>query len=448
MLKQIEPGQLVVGMYVARLGCRWLASPFWKKSFLIESGDELAKIREAHIGELWIDTSKGRDVPSADHAGAPSPVAPEAAAAPSVAAAVPAAPVGAPAVVPAPPSPLVAAPPSATVRPVATVRPRSGTRLATQAPASIRAEMGRASKTLDSSKSAVRSMFGEARMGHAVEVGEALLLVEDIAGSVMRNANALISLARLKTADDYTYMHSVAVCALMIALARELKLGDDQVREAGLAGLLHDVGKMAIPLAILNKPGRLTEDEFDVVRTHPMEGYRMLLASMDIGAAALDVCMHHHEKMDGGGYPLGLKGEQISLLARMGAICDIYDAVTSNRPYKQGWCPTESLRKMAEWRGNHLDADLFMAFVKCVGIYPVGTLVRLRSGRLGVVCELTPGKPLTQPKLRVFFSIKSATYIAPEWLDLASAGCQDAIVCHEEAATWKLVDIDRYWMGE
>ncbi len=446
MLKQIEPGQLVVGMYVARLGCRWLASPFWKKSFLIESGEELTKIREAHIDELWIDTSKGRDVPSAGHATtatgatttttatAPLPTAPEAAAAPSAAAAVPPAPPEAPAVAATPPR--------------AAARPRTGTRLATQAPASIRAEMGRASKTIDSGKSAVRSMFGEARMGHAVEVGEALLLVEDIAGSVMRNANALISLARLKTADDYTYMHSVAVCALMIALARELKLDDDQVREAGLAGLLHDVGKMAIPLEILNTPGRLTEGEFDVVRTHPMEGYRMLLASMDIGAAALDVCMHHHEKMDGGGYPLGLKGEQISLLARMGAICDIYDAVTSNRPYKQGWCPTESLRKMAEWRGSHLDADLFMAFVKCVGIYPVGTLVRLRSGRLGVVCELTPGKPLTQPRLRVFFSIKSATYIAPEWLDLATAGCQDAIVCHEEAATWKLVDIDRYWMGE
>ncbi|SFL88280.1 HD-GYP domain-containing protein [Rugamonas rubra] len=435
MLKQIEPGELIVGMYVARLGCSWLVSPFWKKSFLVESAEELNKIRECRIDEVWIDTSKGRDLPAVARSGAGS--------APPAASAAPAA--GATATATAVAAPATAAPAPAPSR---AARPRVGAPFVAQAPASIRAEMGRAGKTLDSGKSAVRSMFGEARMGRAVEVGEAMLLVEDIAGSVMRNANALISLARLKTIDDYTYMHSVAVCALMIALARELKLDDDQVREAGLAGLLHDVGKMAIPLEILNKPGRLTEGEFDVVRAHPAEGFRMLQASTDIGDAALDVCMHHHEKMDGSGYPQGLKGEQISLFARMGAICDIYDAVTSNRPYKKGWCPTESLRKMAEWRGNHLDADLFMAFVKCVGIYPVGTLVRLRSGRLGVVCELTEGKPLTQPKLRVFFSTKSATYIAPEWLDLATPSCQDAIVGHEDADAWKLVDIDRYWMGE
>lgn len=413
MLKQISPNQLVIGMYVARVGASWISSPFWKTSFLLDSGSDLLKIKACDV-DVWIDIGKGLDV---------------------------AAPVAAP-VAETPPAeqPAAASAPPKAAKPL---RPRM-----VQTPRSMAEEMTHAAKLLNSSRQAVCSMFNEARMGKAVEVEQAMDLVDEIAGSVMRNAGALIGLVRLKTADEYTYMHSVAVCALMIALARELGLDDEQVREAGLAGLLHDVGKMMVPLEILNKPGRLTDAEFDAVRSHPAEGFRMLQASPEVGAAALDVCLHHHEKMDGSGYPKGLKGDEISLFARMGAICDVYDAITSNRPYKAGWCPTVSLRKMAEWRGGHLDSAIFMAFVKCVGIYPVGTLVRLKSGRLGVVQEQQALKPLTQPKVRVFFSTRSLTYIAPVLLDLAAPSCNDEIVSHEDAAFWKLADIDRYWLGE
>ncbi|MEG0883094.1 MAG: DUF3391 domain-containing protein [Janthinobacterium sp.] len=163
---------------------------------------------------------------------------------------------------------------------------------------------------------------------------------------------------------------------------------------------------------------------------------------------ALDVCLHHHEKLDGSGYPRGLRGEQVSLFARMGAICDVYDAITSNRPYKQGWCPADSLRRMAAWRGGHLDAQLFAAFVKCLGIYPLGTLVRLQSERLAVVVGQVPGKPLTSPTVRVFFSIRAGTCIAPAVIDLTAPGCQERIVSTESAAQWRLQDIDRYWAGE
>jgi putative nucleotidyltransferase with HDIG domain len=290
-------------------------------------------------------------------------------------------------------------------------------------------------------------MFTEARMGKAVAVDDAMPLVEEISESVMRNAGAVIGLARLKTVDDYTYMHSVAVCALMIALGRQMELDDEQIRQAGLAGLLHDIGKMAIPAAILNKPGKLTDEEFKTVKLHPVSGHRMLRETPGMPEAALDVCLHHHEKVDGTGYPEGLKGDQISLFARMGAICDVYDAVTSNRPYKQGWCPAESLRRMAEWSKGHFDERMFAAFVKCIGIYPVGTLVRLKSERLGVVVELSAGQSLIKPKVRIFYSAKARSYLRPELVDLASPGVADSIVAREDAATWGLQQIDRYWSG-
>ena len=143
-------------------------------------------------------------------------------------------------------------------------------------------------------------------MGRAIEADAAQPLVEEISNSVMRNPGALISLARLKTADDYTYMHSVAVCALMIALARQLGLDEQQTRDAGMAGLLHDLGKALLPMEILNKPGKLTDEEFAIVKTHPGKGFDLLEHAQGVSEITKDVCLHHHEKVDGSGYPKGL----------------------------------------------------------------------------------------------------------------------------------------------
>jgi putative nucleotidyltransferase with HDIG domain len=307
-------------------------------------------------------------------------------------------------------------------------------------------EAVRAIKICAESKQAVTSMFKEARMGKALNADDALPVVEEISSSVMRNPGALIGLARLKNQDEYTYMHSVAVCALMVSLARQLKLDDEQIRMVGLAGLLHDVGKMMIPLGILNKPGKLTNTEFETIKSHPAEGHKMLLAGSGINDVVLDVCLHHHEKVDGSGYPERLADAQISLFAKMGAVCDVYDAITSNRPYKDGWEPAEALRKMAEWSEGHFDVVIFHAFVKAVGIYPMGSLVRLKSDRLGVVIEQTD-KSLLVPVVKVFFSIKSNGRIPPEILDLSKPACQDKIVSHENPAQWDIHDIQELWSG-
>ena len=213
-----------------------------------------------------------------------------------------------------------------------------------------------------------------------------------------------------------------------------------------MAGLLHDLGKAAIPLAVLNKPGKLTEEEFELVKSHPIEGHRMLLEGSGVQASVLDAVLHHHEKMDGTGYPNQLGDEEISVVSRMAAICDVYDAITSDRPYKRGWDPAESLRRMADWTKTHFDARLFQAFVKSIGIYPVGSLVRLASGRIGVVTEQAP-QSLVTPRVKVFFSPKSDLRIPPEIVDLSLPDCPDKIVAREDPDKWRFPDLNELWTG-
>jgi putative nucleotidyltransferase with HDIG domain len=310
---------------------------------------------------------------------------------------------------------------------------------------SMDAEVARAFLICTRAKAAVTSMFNDARMGQAINTRESESLVEEISSSVMRHPHALISLSRLKTSDEYTYMHSVAVCALMIALARQLKLPDTWIREAGMAGLMHDIGKMTIGTDILNKPGRLTDPEYAAMRLHPEGGLRILQQSGVLNAAAYDVCLHHHEKFDGSGYPFGLQGEQISVLARMAAICDVYDAITSERPYKKAWGPAHSIREMASWSG-HFDEQIFQAFVRTVGIYPVGALVRLQSQRIGVVIEQDE-KSLLKPKIMLLISARTRMPLERLVLDLSKAGEADKIAQIESAKDWNVGDIDALWSG-
>jgi HD-GYP domain-containing protein (c-di-GMP phosphodiesterase class II) len=377
----------------------WLEHPFWRNKFVLTDPKDIALIQASPIKEVWINLAKGLDSEVTETTDSAIEI--------------------------------ITAESVPNVSPVA--QERTG----------FNDEVKRAAKICAKGKEAVVSMFQEARMGKAIEAEAAAPLVEEISNSVMRNPGALISLARLKIADDYTYMHSVAVCALMIALSRQLGLDEQQTRDAGMAGLLHDLGKAMIPMEILNKPGKLTDEEFALVKTHPEEGYRLLLEGKGISEIAKDVCLHHHEKIDGSGYPKGLNGESMSLYAKMGAVCDVYDAVTSNRPYKAGWDPAESIKRMAEWKG-HFDPTVFQAFVKSLGIYPIGSFVRLESGKLGG--GRTRRAVAAQTQSKGLFSTKSQAYIRPETIDLARS--PEKIAGRDDAAKWGIKDVDRYWAGE
>ncbi len=412
MLKKIAVEHLTLGMHIHEFCGSWMDHPFWRTKFVLEDPEDLKQIKACGIQEVWIDVKKGCDVAGASKREAEAAV-------------------------------------EATLQEIAPpdMAPQAVVSAATKKPrVPIVEEVQRAAKLCATSKEAVVSMFQEARMGKAVDAAAAGELVEEIASSVMRNPGALISLARLKTADDYTYMHSVAVCALMVALARQLELDETTTRTAGMAGLLHDLGKALMPLEVLNKPGKLTDAEFRIIKSHPSEGHRLLVEAGTVGEIPLDVVLHHHEKVDGSGYPKGLKGSQISLYAKMGAVCDVYDAITSNRPYKAGWDPAESIRKMAEWSKGHFDERVFHAFVKSIGIYPTGSLVRLSSDRLAVVVEQAPESLLT-PTVKAFYSTAKRAYLTPEIIDLSLPNAKEKIVSREEAAKWGLKDIDRLWAG-
>src|ERR1700722_15803417 len=399
VLKKVAVNQLTVGMLVHGFEENWLKHPFWRSRFLIENPTTLREVQESGIKHCLIDVTKGQDVPADKPRESAAPTA------------------------------------SNVERLPAPKRERVPLTQELQEAARLRARSGEA----------MRRLFSDVRLGNAIDSSVCAPLVDEVMESIDRHPDALLSLARLKTADEYTYMHSVAVCALMVSLGRGLSLNDDECREAGMAGMLHDLGKAAMPQDVLNKPGKLTPEEFEIIKKHPKAGYDMLIEDADVSDGVKDVCLHHHERYDGTGYPDKLAGENISLLARMGAVCDVYDAVTSDRPYKAGWDPAYSLSQMAIWKG-HFDTTVFQSFVKSVGIYPTGSLVRMRSGRLAVVLEQNPTS-LTKPKIKIFFSTKAGLPLEHQVLDLATTHVNDTIEARENPENWNFPYLNELWDG-
>ena len=401
MLKKIPTSQLRPGMFLNELCGSWMDHPFWNTKFLLEDPQDVVRIHSSGVSECWIDTSRGLDIEG-----------------------------------------------GATREEVARSNEAELVAATRSELPSLKVaaaeEVERAARICNRARGAVVSMFKEARMGKSVDTAGLAPLVEEISASVMRHPSALVSLARLKSKDDYTYMHSVAVCGLMLALARRLGLPGDTVRELGLAGLVHDLGKSVIPLEVLNKPGKLTDAEYELIKGHSKAGFDMLVEGGGAGQIPLDVTLHHHEKVDGTGYPDRLSGDAISLYAKMGAVCDVYDAITSNRPYKLGWNPAEALRKMNEWAKGHFDLPVFHAFVKSVGIFPLGSLVRLESGLLAVVTESHEDALLT-PVVKTFYCANRRERQRPRIVDLADSGCADKIVSWESQEKWRFPDLDDLW---
>ncbi len=394
MLKKIKVNDIRLGMYIQEVCGSWMDHPFWKNSFKLTEDKDINTLKNCGVDEIWIDTSLGLDVDAGVAAHSQNEEA---------------------------------------LKVESELKKVEHTPQKTEALVSLQIELIAAKKLHTKTKEAVVSIFKDVRMGNALKLDGAVSLVDELNQSIIRNPSALICLSRLKTADNYTYLHSVSVCVLMIALGRQLGMKNDMVKQAGIAGLLHDIGKVFIPDEVLNKPGKLTDEEFNIVKTHPVKGWEFLKNSGEVNDLILDVCRHHHERVDGMGYPDKLSGEALTLFARMGAVCDVYDAITSNRSYKKGWEPAESIRKMAEWKNGHFDEVVFHAFVKTVGIYPTGTLLKLKSGRLGVVTDQSK-KSLVKPIVKVFFSTRSNVHILQEIVDLSKS--TDSIASMENPLQW------------
>lgn len=305
--------------------------------------------------------------------------------------------------------------------------------------ASVAHERNRARDIASTAKQQLASAFDDVRFGRGLDVDKLWPLVSSIQASISRHPSAVMGVTRLKDRHEYTYVHSVAMCGLMISLARQMGLPPALHREIGLAGLLHDIGNARVPTMLLEKPGQLTLEERDIVRNHPYWGFDMLtkedqLLGSDerLSPIVVDVCLHHHERIDGTGYPDQQQGEEISVYARMAAICDIYDAMTSARVYKAASSPAEVLEYLAANPGK-VDADILRTFSVMIGIFPVGSLVRLQSNRLAVVLDEADDDAIG-PAVCPFFCIQTRQSLP---LRRTAPGL-DPIVGIELASRWNL----------
>lgn len=387
-------------MYIHGFGGSWFKHPFWHSKFLLASPEDVEKVRTSSVPYVLIDDALG--------------AAPES---------VPAAPAAS--------SPAFA--PSA-VAPIVRARPTVDTSISESKRSS---EQKAAKELVRRSMRAVRGVFDDVRLGKAVRVAAVSRIVDEVQEAIERSPHALLSVIRLKSRDEYTYAHSVAVCTLMVNVARHIGLDDATVRDFGQAGLLHDIGKMGVPEVVLNKPGRLTDDEFALMKAHPEHAYMMLKDVPGMTDIALDVCRHHHEKMDGSGYPFGHAGEAITVAARLGAICDVYDALTSDRVYKDAWTPPEAIKAMWSWKG-HFDRRLLFSFMQSTGVFPTGMLVRLRSNRLGVV--LDNAKRASRPRVCAFYATREQSFLDPEVVTIRDSLAADQIIAPERPDTWGFAD--------
>ena len=394
-VKKVEVDQLVPGMYIHDLNCEWIDHPFWRNRFLIRDQGTISKIAERGIREVYIDTARGTDLPQA-------PTLSE-----------------------------VVRDTERKVVSLAELRQNEVRQV------SLDEERRRATRIYDDARVTVRQVMQDARLGQQVELERVDPVIEKMMDSVFRHVDALVPLARLKSHDNYTFDRAVANAVLMIAFARNLELDRDTTRDIALGALLQDVGMVRVPGDILAKPGRLTDTEYRVMQSHVETG-QWLLAEVDgVPERALEVVTQHHERYDGTGYPNHLRGEAISLFAQMGAIADVYDALTSNRPYQQATAPTVALRKLYEWSSHHFNPTLVQGFIRTVGIYPVGSLVRLENGRLGIVLEQHQDN-LLRPKLRIMYDTRKQSYMRPYDIDLAynpPLG-HERIVAPESFARW------------
>jgi len=404
--KRIHVDQLRVGMYVHDLNCSWIDHPFLWNQFLLKTDAQLDAILKTGVEELVIDTERGLDAAigrrEQDVAAETDRKLQE------IARTAPARVVSAGL---GNDDPVLVAPPV-----------RQGERCKP-----LEAEMDRARRLQESAQALVQDVYRGALDNAQVNITEVETLAIQLSTSLASNAGALSSLVRLKDVDFYTFQHSVAVGVLLMGFARSLGLSEDEVTECGVGGLLHDIGKMYTPSEILNKPGKLTPEEFAVIKKHPGEGYAFLRENPGVREPHLDIVHQHHERLDGSGYPQGLDDARLGRYARMSAIVDIYDALTSDRCYHKGQAPTLVLRRLVEWSGSHLDRDLVQAFIRFVGIYPTGSWVMLESGRIAIVTEQNESS-LLAPSVLVVYDAARRQHLSPRAVTLsADAGGDDRI---------------------
>lgn len=349
---------LKIGMYVSSLDRPWLETPFLLQGFALESLEDIERLQK-HCAWVFIDTRKSVVVESL--------------------------------------------PSSASKR---------GSRQTIKELFSNRAlvtyhdagswdeEFPRAKAAVDVLSRGINELFEDLRQGDPLDLGRIKKSVDPMIESVSRNPDACIWLARLKQEDAYTYQHSLGASIWAVALGRQLGLPRKDLRSLAMGGLLFDIGKLGVDSQLLQATRALTDEEFQQVRNHVTLGVDMLGGSPLLNQDIMDMVAHHHERHDGSGYPEGLKGNNIPIFARIAAIVDCYDAITSHRSYARAMPPSHAIKMLYEWKDIDFQAELVEAFIQAIGIYPAGSLVELSTGEVAVVIAEYRSRRL-RPKVMV-----------------------------------------------
>ncbi len=279
-------------------------------------------------------------------------------------------------------------------------------------------EIGQARETRAAACNVIENIFEDVRLGKSIDAEGAKVVVRKVAESIIRNPDAQVWLTHLKNKDEYTSIHSMNVCILSLAFGRHMGLSEDALNALGTGALLHDVGKIRMPLEILNKPDKLSVDEFEVMKRHPVDGLRIVSEAKGVASSAMDVVLSHHERAGGSGYPRGLRNNSISPFSKLVAIVDVYDAITSDRVYHNGLDTLEATRRLYESRHADFDATLIEQFIQCLGVYPVGSLVEMNTGEVGIVISFHRDRRL-RPKVLQILDSDKRYYKPPFVVDLA-----------------------------
>ena len=374
MIRQIPICDLLPGMYVVDVHKNWLDHSLWRQRFEVRDAAHVRRLVAEGITKVSIDTNKGIDLP---------------------------------------PLPVIAleSVERKLVLPVAPVK-------ATPRQVSLGEERRRAGRLINEASGTVTDLMLAARGGRTVDAARLEPVVGKMIESVLRNPDALAPLARLKQMGTYATEHAVATAALVIALGKQQAMPQPELEKLALGTLLKDIGQSAIDARLITKPGMLSKSEYTLVQSHVEEGLAVLEATSRLSETSVAVVLEHHERFNGCGYPYRMAGDEISVAGRMAAIVDTYDAMTSDRPYRPAISPSLALRQLYDQGGTQFDPALVAAFIRTVGIYPVGTLVMLESGHLAVVEEVNHDI-LLSPVVRVIYHASRRQYVTPARIDLA-----------------------------
>jgi len=311
-------------------------------------------------------------------------------------------------------------------------------------------EFPKAKKIYEKVHSQLKQCFKDVRIGRTLKSAEIKHTVEIISQSIVRNPDAMLLMSNMKAANDYMVVHSLNVCILSLTFSRFLGIEQKDMYDLGMGALLHDIGEIRLPTELLNKPTELTAEEYATMQKHTEYGASILRSNGGIPNQAIDIALHHHERIDRSGYPKKLSGHEISRNAKIVGIVDVYDSLTSSTPYRPHISSTDALKRMYDWRGTLFDPTLVESFIQCLGVYPVGSTLELNNGDIGIVISASPENRL-HPKMLLVKNGQNKFYDPPKIINLSHFKNSDnnpyeitKIIQPEQAG----VDLKRYILRE